>query len=457
MTRRIWTILSVLLIAAMALTACITPTAPPAAAPAEATAAQGGEQAAAAPAAEGAPIELLYMTHNHPQSIPVNEEIIKEFEAAHPNVKITFDNAPHSNYEQKVLTAFAGGQGPDVFWAGDWMVPQFTANGIVAPVDPSAFGVTTQEEFLKLFPPGSLDAFTVDGKVYTGGVSEYNTFSLIYDAADFEAAGIPLPAKDKPMTWEELADIAAKLTVKDGDTVKRIGMEWPYTTPIWTVLILEPMLRQLGGELINPETGKPDFTSDAMVQAMQYVQDLRKNGGIDPGVFNKDMLGELANDQVSMIIGGPWAAKPLNDLNPDLKWDTAPLPQFANAKDRITTLYAWAWFVSAKSSPEKQKAAWEFVNLLTSKQKEWWDKVGYVQARQADIDGKSISEYYAQSDPRLTTIFDDYQYGKYEFRSPKYFELSDIWTRALERVLQGEDVTTVLNDAQQQADAAVAE
>ena len=61
MTRRIWTILSVLLIAAMALTACITPTAPPAAAPA----AEGGDQAAAAPAAEGEPIELLYMTHNH--------------------------------------------------------------------------------------------------------------------------------------------------------------------------------------------------------------------------------------------------------------------------------------------------------------------------------------------------------------------------------------------------------
>ena len=263
MTRRIWILLSVLLIAAMALTACITPTAPPAAAPA----AESGDQAAAAPA-EGEPIELLYMTHNHAQSIPVNEAIIAEFEAAHPNVKITFDNAPHSNYEQKVLTAFAGGEGPDVFWAGDWMVPQFTANGIVAPVDPTAFGVTTQEEFLKMFPEGSLDAFTVDGKVYTGGVSEYNTFSLIYDAADFEAAGIPLPSKDEPMTWEELADIAAKLTVKDGDTVTRIGMEWPWTTPIWTVLIQEPMLRQLGGELINPETGKPDFTQEAMVEVM---------------------------------------------------------------------------------------------------------------------------------------------------------------------------------------------
>ena len=93
------------------------------------------------------PSYWLYMTHNHAQSIPVNEAIIAEFQESHPNVKITFDNAPHSNFEQKVLTAFAGGTGPDVFWAGDWMIPQFVANGIVAPVDPTAFGVQTQEEF----------------------------------------------------------------------------------------------------------------------------------------------------------------------------------------------------------------------------------------------------------------------------------------------------------------------
>lgn len=451
MMRRVLMPLTLLLVAMLALGACVMPAAPATTGGAQTT---SGQEAAST---GGEQIELLYMTHNHPQSIPVNEAIIAEFQETHPNVKITFDNAPHDNYEQKVLTAFAGGEGPDVFWAGDWMIPQFVGNGIVAPVDPSAFGVTTQEEFLAMFPAGSLDAFTVDGKVYTGGVSEYNTFSLIYDAADFEAAGIPLPSKDEPMTWEELGDIAAKLTVKDGDTITRIGMEWPYGVPIWTVLIQEPMLRQLGGELVNPETDLPDFTQEPMVQVMTYIQDLRAKGAIDPGVFNKDMLGELANDQVSIIIGGPWAAKPLNDLNPDLKWDTAPLPQFANAKDRVTTLYAWAWFVSAKSSPEKQKAAWEFVNLLTSKQQEWWDKVGYVQARQTEINGKSLQEYYAESDPRLTTIFNDYQYGKYEFRSPKYFELSDIWTRAQDRVLQGEDVMTVLQEAQAQAEAAVAQ
>ena len=145
-------------------------------------------------------ITITYWTHNHAQSIPINQQIIDEFMKANPNVEIVFDSAPHSNYEQKLLTAFGGGQGPDVFWAGDWMVPQFLANNIIAPVDPTAFGVETQDAFEALFSPGSLDAFKSDGKIYTGGVSEYNTFSLIYNADLLKEAGMdPLP-NDKPIT-----------------------------------------------------------------------------------------------------------------------------------------------------------------------------------------------------------------------------------------------------------------
>ena len=85
----------------------------------------------------------------------------------------------------------------------------------------------------------------------------------------------------------------------------------------------------------------------------------------------------------SIIIGGPWAAKPLNDLNPDLNWDTAPLPQFADAKDRITTLYAWAWFVSAQVvAREAEGRVGVREPASPVKQQEWWDKVGYVQAPQ---------------------------------------------------------------------------
>lgn len=445
MRTKFYALLTVVMIASMLLSACMPVGAP---APSESA-------PAASSASSGETIELLYMTHNHAQSIPINEAAIKEFEESHPNVKIIFDNAPHDNFEQKVLTAFAGGQGPDVWWMGDWMVPQLLKAGVIAPVDPTAFGVQTQEEYLKLYEAGSLDAFSSGGNVYTGGVSEYNSFSLIYNVDLFNELGIALPSKETPMSWEEFADIATKLTKVEDGKVTRVGATWPFQVPIWTVLILEPMLRQLGGELVDPTTGKADFNQEAMVATMNYIQELRANNAIDPAAYT-GLLDDFANGRAATIFGGPWAAKPLGEINPDLNWDVAPLPQFSNAKDRVTTLYAWAWFVSAKSSPEKQKLAWEFVNLLTNKQQEWWDKVGYVQARLGNAsNGMPLKEYYATSDERLNVIFADYAYGKYEFRSEKYFELSDIWTRAVDKVLNGEDVATVLSDAQQQADAAM--
>jgi multiple sugar transport system substrate-binding protein len=435
--------LSLLMVLVMLISACVMPAAP----------VPSGEGSSGA-SAEPEQIELLYMTHNHAPSIPLNEAIIAEFQEMYPNVKITFDNSPHDNFEQKILTAFAGGQGPDIFWAGDWMVPQFVDAGIIAPVNPEAFGVTSQAESVELFDAGSLDAFTVDGRIYTGGVSEYNTFSLIYNADMFAEAGIEPLSKDEPLTWAELADIATALVVEEDGKIVRTGITWPPNTPIWTVLIAEPMLRQLGGELINVESGMPDFTQEPMVQVMNYMAELRSTNAVDPATYT-NLLQDFAAGRSAMIIGGPWAAKPLAGINPDLNWETAPLPQFDADENRVTTLYSWAWFVGSQSTPAEQKVAWEFVNLLTSKQKDWWDTVGYVQARKGEIDGMSLPEYYAQSDERLSVIFNDYQYGKFQFQSPKYFELSDIWTRALSRVWTGEDIMTVLQEAQAQAEAAM--
>jgi len=392
-------------------------------------------------------ITIVYWTHNHAPSIPVNQQIIDAFMAENPDIEIIFDNAPHSNYEQKLLTAFAGGQGPDIFWAGDWMVPQFIQNGIIAPVDPTAFGVSTQEEFAALYAPGSLDAFTVDGQIYTAGLSEYNTFSLIYNTDHFAEAGLDLLSTEEPIAWDDLTAIASQLTQTQDGRVTRIGLTWPFNVPIWTVLIHEPMIRQLGGEIVDQETGAPLFNSPEVVQAMQYIQSLQQAQAIDPAMYT-NLLEDFAGGRASMIFGGPWAAAPLKNINPDLNWAIAPLPQF-DMNNRVTTMYAWAWFVNANTTPEKQAAAWRFANALTSYQQLWWDEVGYVQARLGTADnGMDLTEYRAQSDERLMVIFNDYPFGRFEFRSTAYFEISDIMTRALGRILSGEDVETVMNEAQ---------
>jgi multiple sugar transport system substrate-binding protein len=404
-------------------------------------------------AAQDEPITIVYWTHNHAPSIPVNQAIIDEFLAENPNVTIIFDHAPHDNYEQRVLTAFAGQQGPDVFWAGDWMVPQFLRNNMIAPVDPTAFGVETQEEFLALFAPGSLDAFIgEDGLVYTGGVSEYNTFSLIYNLDHFTEAGLEPLSETEPLTWEEFMDIGEQLAQSEAGATTRVALTWPFQTPIWTVLITEPMVRQLGGEIVDPETGMPQFNTPEMIRVMSMIAEMQDRGVID-SAFYSDVLLDFAAERTSTVIAGPWAAQPLKDMNPDINWAVAPLPQFEDAVDRVTTLYAWAWYVNANIPEERQHVAWRLVERLTAAQEEWWDSVGYVQARLGETqDGRTFEEFRAQSDERLQVIFNDYQFGQYQFRSTAYFEVSDILTRAQTRILAGGNVESVLRDAQTAAE-----
>lgn len=433
-------------IVAIGLTLLLTACQMPAAAP-------GGDTATG----EGGPkIELLYMTHDFAPAADLNDTLIAEFTEMHPNVSITYDHAPADSYEQKVLTAYAGGQGPDIFWAGDWMMPQFIEQNIVAPVNYSVYGVNSASEYEELFAPNSLAPFTYEGEVYTGGLSEYNTFSLLINIDHFEEAGLPLPSTEEPMTWEEFATIAETLAQHDANgNVTRNALVWPFTSGIWTVLILEPLVHQLGGQLIDPDTGKPNFVSEEMVKTMQYVQDLRfEHNALDPAIYT-GLLDDFGNGASSTIIAGPWAISNLERINPDLNYMVVPLPKWENG-DRVTTLYAWAWFVNPNSSPAEQEAAWQFAEYLSANAQRWWDDVRYVQARLVETStGEAINEYQVSTEPLMPVFLEDYNYGRFQFRSPHYFELSDIWTRATGRILEGEDVMTVLTDAQAAADAAV--
>ena len=441
---KIWSSILLILTAALLLAAC------------QPVVVDGGQTAGAVSGDEAAEIELVYLTHSFDPAIEINERIIEQFEADHPGVKIVYDHSPHAQYEQKILTAYAGGEGPDVFWAGDWMVPQFIDQGIIAPVAYDKWGVNSANEFLDLYETGSLAPYVHEGEVYTGGLSEYNTFSLFINIDHFEEAGLPIPADDEPITWEEFADLAEALAQQDDSgNVTRNSFQWPFTSGIWNILILEPLVHQQGGSIVDPETGQPQLTSPEVVRAFEYINELRfERNAFDPALYS-GLTANFANGEYSMMIAGVWAIASMVEANPDLNFKVVPLPKWESG-ERVTTLYSWAWFVNPHSEPEKQALAWEFVELLTASGQNFWDGARYIQARKGQTDtGQDLNDYRVSTEPSMATFLEDFKYGRYEFRSTKYFEISDIWTRAVGRILEGEDVQTVLNEAQIAAEFAV--
>ena len=53
--------------------------------------------------------------HEHPPRLPIDKQIIAEFEKANPDIKVDYEVIAASEYATKLLTAFASGAGPDLF------------------------------------------------------------------------------------------------------------------------------------------------------------------------------------------------------------------------------------------------------------------------------------------------------------------------------------------------------
>ncbi|MQA02104.1 MAG: extracellular solute-binding protein [Streptosporangiales bacterium] len=280
--------------------------------------------------------------------------------------------------------------------------------------------------------------------------------SLFYHPQHLVGANLPKTlSKDDPVSWHQLAEYAGKTVEKKGGKRTRNGLQWELNVNIWSVLVLEPLVRQLGGEIYDEKAGKPLFTSPEVVQVMEFLRDLRfEHQAIDPAFYTpNNVVQYFAEDRLSMNVSGPYQPSLIEDTNPDAEYRAAPLPVMEGG-ERVTTVYSWAWFVNANADDKKQQAAWKFVDFLTKQGKLWWDEVRYPQARKLEVaGGKSINDYRTGTSPTFAVSLEDYEYGRYQFRSTDYYKVASALQRAQSRVLQGQDVKATLAKAQKEAEA----
>jgi len=398
-----------------------------------------------------APVDLAYWTHNFPPANNLNKALVGQYMRSNPQVKITFNPIAYASYDTKLLTAFAGGGGPDVFWNGDWQMAEYIAKGLVAPFDASAYGVASQQAFIDRYDPQTFDGFMANGTLYTGGISEYDNLCILYNKALFRAEGIPYPSETEPMTWEQTAAIAQKLTKFSGGKRVQSGWEFVYGQTIWAVLQIEPLVRQLGGQLVN-SAGMPQFDSAPVIQTMQFYHDLRTTyKANDPAFPSADLAADVAKGRVAMWIAGIWAIPDMLLNNPKIKGDVgvAPVPTWSKGGKRVGPKYAWAWYVNAHAAPQNQQAAWRFISSLTAHDDQWFDTCGYTEPL------RTHWAYMLRSQPLLQVFRSELQYAQYIFRSPHYGDLSDVLNRAFTNIQSGADPTTVMKNAQQEALRAV--
>ena len=246
-------------------------------------------------------------------------QIVDDFNAATPTVKVTVETQPGAEYIQRLEAATAANQLPHVIAAGYDALPLLTENSIVVPIDEFA---QTGGYDASMFPEAIWNAGQwKDQRV--GIPIDTHPMILYYNKKLFTDAGLD-PESPPTDTASFEAAIQAITDKTDAD-----GMQMVASGPGANFLdgiLWASLFYQGGGEWTNADFTEATFNSEPGVQASTYMKHLVDDLGV-PKVESDAELNAFTQGNNAMMFNGIWQLSAAQDaLGDDL--GVAPTPSF---------------------------------------------------------------------------------------------------------------------------------
>ncbi|MGD6879871.1 ABC transporter substrate-binding protein [Bacillus infantis] len=243
------------------------------------------------------------------------QEMIKEFEAEHPNIKVKLETVGGgADYGAALKAKFASGEQPDIFNNGGFKELELWKEHLADLSD---------EPWVEhLLPIGKVPMTDTDGKLY-GMPVNLEGYGFVYNKDLFEKAGI----KEPPANITELKDAAEKL--KDsGTTPFSAGYgEW------WVIgqhLLNIPFAQQEDpiAFIEGLYDGTEKFTDNEQFKQFKEVLDTEINFGNDNPLTTdyNTQVTQFAAGQTAMLQQGNWTENMIYEVDPDMNMGFLPIP-----------------------------------------------------------------------------------------------------------------------------------
>ncbi|MBM2617244.1 ABC transporter substrate-binding protein [Actinoplanes sp. LDG1-06] len=290
------------------------------------------------------------------------DQVVKDFEAAHPKIKVTVKSGQD---DSKVTQAIGAGNGPDVglSYSTD-VVGKFCASG--AWVDLKQYIDRDKVDL------NQLNATTRSYTEYQGKRCAMpflaDAYGMFYNKDLFAKAGLSAP----PKTLDELTAYAKKLTVKNADgSLKTVGFLPLYDFYENAASHLAPAV---GAKWLTDD-GKSAVGSDpAWKTLMTWQKQLVDWYGYENLTKFRASLGDeysadnaFQKGQVAINIDAEYRLAFVKDQTPNLKYGVAPIPTSDPA--RYGGGYVTGNIVGISKNAKNPEAAWELIKYLTTNDK----------------------------------------------------------------------------------------
>jgi multiple sugar transport system substrate-binding protein len=325
---------------------------------------------AGALAAEKVTLTVLWRTN--PNEVAMLERVIAGFERQNPSIEVKPIIVTWDEYEPKLLSMYAAGSPPDIFWcAGSGGYIDHAVRGM--SMDLTRY-LEREPELVERFYPAAIQGSTFREKFL--GLSWCEAYTAgFYNATLFDRAGLNYPTTDwtdTEWTWDKMVETAMKLTQDtNGDgRIDQYGVFWDYQQIIGD-------LWMWGGDLFDSEvyekTGIPEKTAlddpknmEALFTALQKKADLIHKYKVSPTPAQTQVIQQmgpaLKTGRIGMMFGGNWALTP--PLPKDYKWGISTVP--LGVGERKVLIYSNPLEI-AKTSKHPDEA-WEFTKYFVGEE-----------------------------------------------------------------------------------------
>ena len=340
-------------------------------------------------------VEISYTGNSGPNA-PVMDNVFRAFEIesrerhsknpTHPIYRVV--NGQSASRDQtadptRFLVSVAGGQPPDLILFDRYAVSEWAARGAFAKLDPFLAPEAGSSD------PDAVRAENYykscwDEVVYTNpaagdrgiyGVPERVDDRALFYNKDLLKRGGFIDERGEarpPRTWEELAEMAAKLTERNASgAITRLGFAPNYGNA-W--LYLYAWMN--GGELMSADRRRVTLNSPPVRQALEWMTHVYDLLGGAEAVYafqSSAQIGQLdpfLTGKVAMKIDGYWSfPDALAQFGRDLNYAVAlpPLPAIEAAKGRTGLSWVSGWCYAIPSTAREKDGAWELLKFLVSR------------------------------------------------------------------------------------------
>ncbi|GAA2729332.1 ABC transporter substrate-binding protein [Streptomyces nogalater] len=304
--------------------------------------------------ADGGPVTLRFQSLAwQPDSVAVTKELVREWNATHPDVKVEYVQGSWDSVHDQLLTSFEGGEAPDVIHDASDDLADFAYGGHLADLT----GLLPAR--LASDIPRDTWRTAAFGRGVYGVPFLQEPRVLIADADRLRAAGVRIPTPDHPWSWQEFRQVAKKLTGPG-----RYGVAWPLKEPVSATLNLS---LSAGGRLFHRGAdGKVTVRFEAGDEVV--ARTVHDQVAVDRSA-PASTLGSGGSDTLPGLFGGRYAMVPLGfsyrqqivrQAPEGFRWQVLPAPAGA---DGLTQGVSPQTLSVSADCPHKKEAV-AFIDFL---------------------------------------------------------------------------------------------